>query len=265
MPRRTTIRDVRPGITHIRIISDMSFVKAGLGSSGDVLAGDDALVHDYLTRSRKAAWYLPRDRRELVLRQVADRIAGALAPAQTEPVTHQAHGTQPPSEPTQPLSSTGDVADLLAKLGKPKDLVRAIDGFPGTEAGWLEYAAIILVLFGGLFFSLGWVIGLVLLWVSARWRWQDKLLATLVWPGGLLVARLLMEHYLINSVSSAGARGSVSFIIDATLGNHHALRHFFILALAVMPPALVAIWLLRRARRPRLPAAPWPTGQPRQG
>ncbi len=46
-------------------------------------------------------------------------------------------------------------------------------------------AAIILLLIGGFFFLVGWVVGAVLLWISPRWRFTDKLLGTLVWPGGL--------------------------------------------------------------------------------
>jgi hypothetical protein len=49
----------------------------------------------------------------------------------------------------------------------------------------MDMAAIILLLIGGFFFLVGWVVGAVLLWVSPRWRLADKLLGTLVWPGGL--------------------------------------------------------------------------------
>ena len=48
----------------------------------------------------------------------------------------------------------------------------------------------ILLLVGG-FFLVGWLAGCILLWVSPRWRWTDKLLATLVWPGGLVPAWLV--------------------------------------------------------------------------
>jgi hypothetical protein len=240
------------GILYIRIISDMN-LNADPGSPGDHALGE------YLARLRRAAWYLPRDRREQVLSEIADRIADALEPAQPAPAAPVSPATQPPSESTQPLSSSTDVAGVLAKLGEPKTLIQAVDGHvPGTEAGWLEYIAVILVLLAGLLFSLGWTIGVILLWTSARWRWPDKLLATLVWPGGLLVARLLTIHYHIGTPSFPGAGGSVRFILDSTLG-HHPLRHILVLAAAIAPPVFVAIRLLRRARRPQRPAATWPT------
>jgi hypothetical protein len=225
---------------------------------------DDALIGDYLARLRRAAWYVPRDRREQVLDQIAGHITAAIesAPAAPEaqpaPATTQAPAAARPAESTQPLSSFRDVA---AELGEPKALIRAVDGhIPGTEAGWLEFTAIIGVLLAGMVFSLLWAIGLVLLWTSARWRWPDKLLATLVWPGGLLVAKLLMDHYLIGA-PFFGAGSSVRFILDSTLG-HHPLRHFLVLAVAIAPPVFVAIRLLRRARRPQLPAITWPTRKP---
>lgn len=57
--------------------------------------------------------------------------------------------------------------------------------------GWLEVTAMVLLLAGGFVMLLGWLAGCVLLWVSPRWRWPDKLVGTLVWPGGLLPAWLL--------------------------------------------------------------------------
>lgn len=55
-----------------------------------------------------------------------------------------------------------------------------------TVPGGLEMAAIILLLGGG-FFLVGWVVGAVLLWISPCWRLVDKLLGTVVWPGGLFL------------------------------------------------------------------------------
>lgn len=58
--------------------------------------------------------------------------------------------------------------------------------------GVLEVAAMVLLLAGGFFLMVGWVVGCILLWVSPRWRWTDKLLGTLVWPGGLLPVWLVL-------------------------------------------------------------------------
>jgi hypothetical protein len=111
----------------------------------------------------------------------------------------------------------------------------------------------------------------VFLWVSPRWRWPDKLLATLIWPGGLLAASLLMTRYTIPDLFARGGllgsgfvggieggrffvrfHGSLRYLIDSTLG-HPPVRHLLVLLAASVPPALVAIWLLRRARRPEPP------------
>ena len=63
----------------------------------------------------------------------------------------------------------------------------------------MEIAAVLLLLLGGVFFLVGggfflvgWVVGCVLLWASPRWRWTDKLLGTLVWPGGLAAVAFLV-------------------------------------------------------------------------
>lgn len=41
-----------------------------------------------------------------------------------------------------------------------------------------------LLVLGGLASPLGWVVGAALLWASARWTVPEKLLATIIWPGG---------------------------------------------------------------------------------
>lgn len=72
--------------------------------------------------------------------------------------------------------------------------------------GGLETAAIILLLIGGFFFLVGWVVGAVLLWVSPRWRLADKLLGTLVWPGGLSLI-LYAGPFTTTSEACSGGTG----------------------------------------------------------
>jgi hypothetical protein len=218
-------------------------------------ADDDSSIATYLSRARKAARHLPRVRREWVMAQVGDRLADALEGS-------EASG--------RPMSA------VLASFGDPRDVVLAVDGHvPGAEARWMEFVAVLLVLAGGVLWRPAWLIGVVLLWVSPRWRWPDKLLATLIWPGGLFAASLLMTQYAIPELLARGdllgtgfasgqfpgiergslfvrSRGSFHYLVDSTLG-HPPLRHLLVLLAASVPPALVAIWLLRRARRPEPP------------
>jgi hypothetical protein len=211
---------------------------------GSPQADDDAVISNYLKRVRRAARLLPRGRREWVITQVGERLADVLETSD---------------------GGTRDVRAALARFGEPKDVVLAVDGhLPGTEASWVEYAAVLLVLAGGVLWKFAWLAGVTLLWVSPRWRWPDKLLATLVWPGGLIVANLLAGRYSGTSLFASGGPGyfrprvsTVDFLINSTLG-HPALRHLLVLLLAAVPPVLIAVWLLRRARRlqsPRTAAA----------
>ncbi len=52
----------------------------------------------------------------------------------------------------------------------------------------LEVGALVLLTLGSLVSWVGWVGGVLLLWTSDRWTRRDKLLGTLVLPGGLLPA-----------------------------------------------------------------------------
>jgi hypothetical protein len=210
-----------------------------MASGSGARTEDDALLMDYLIRVRKAARRLPRGRREWVITQVSDRLAHAV----------QAND-----------GGTRDARATLARFGEPRDVVLAVDGHvPGTEASWMEYTAVLLVLAGGVLWKAAWLAGVALLWVSPRWRWPDKLLATLVWPGGLIVANLIAGRYSAASLLGPGPPpffrprvSTVHFLINSTLG-HPPLRHLLVLLAAAVPPVLVAVWLLRRARRPESP------------
>jgi hypothetical protein len=91
----------------------------------------------------------------------------------------------------------------------------------------------------------------VLLWASPRWRWPDKLLGTLVWPGGL--GGVVFVGLVAVSASSgvAGPCSGNGMIANCTSGGGGmpAWVTILILVVAILAPFAVAIWLLSRARR----------------
>jgi hypothetical protein len=94
-------------------------------------------------------------------------------------------------EAIEPGATDAQVLTVLDKLGPPEAIVAAES--PETEdvsprRGLGEWAAIALLLFGGFIFGIGWLAGLVLLWNSRVWTMRDKLIGTLVVPGGLAIS-----------------------------------------------------------------------------
>ncbi|MDX6315571.1 MAG: hypothetical protein QOF44_5035, partial [Streptomyces sp.] len=59
--------------------------------------------------------------------------------------------------------------------------------------------------FGGFLLGIGWVVGLVLLWSSRRWTPIDKLLGTLLVPGGLALPVLAAGGLLFASSESCSS------------------------------------------------------------
>jgi hypothetical protein len=133
------------------------------------------------------------------------------------------------------------VLQVLEQLGRPEDIVRAAeDEEPGHGAapgrsgpaerpgrGILQTGTVVLLLLtGGFLIGLGWLAGVALLWASPRWDTRDKLLGTLIWPGGL-AAVLAVPRF---------GTGQPPVLV---LG---------LLLIGVAGPVLVAIRLLRRAR-----------------
>lgn len=175
-------------------------------------AAADLLLDDYLKTLGQAARKLPAWQRQLFLDEVAGQIDADLA--------------------------IGAGADLnrmravLTRLGDPDELVRAGVTVPDWPAG-PELATVLVLLAGGVLVPvIGWLVGVTMLWASPRWRFADKLLATLVWPGGLAgMAGLLAAA----AVRPADFTPLGLLILTATAG---------------VPPVLVAVRLLHTARRP---------------
>ena len=49
-----------------------------------------------------------------------------------------------------------------------------------------EWSTIVLLMLGAFFVGIGWVVGVVALWRSRVWTVPEKLIGTLLWPGGLV-------------------------------------------------------------------------------
>jgi hypothetical protein len=206
---------------------------------------DDELVAAYLRRLRRAARSLPRARRQELAEEIAEHIAQA-----------RASGAVPGE------GGSAALRNALERLGEPEDIVAAAGG--GAHAGRpgrREIGAVVLLLFGGIAglvagvvgVTVGWGAGVVLLWFSPRWRWPDKLLGTLVWPGGF--ASLFL---LAGQAASAQQCGGVSGTVTTCSGSP-GLPLWLAIAItvaAVAGPVVVAARLLRRARRMPDPGGP---------
>jgi hypothetical protein len=134
----------------------------------------DQLVARYLARLQAALRDLPAARRDELLEQVSEHIAAARA---------ELGAQASEAEIRTLLERLGDPAAIAAEAGHASDeLVQP----PPARPGWLEVAALVLLPIGGIVVPvLGWFVGVALLWTSQRWSVRDKLLGTLVVPGGL--------------------------------------------------------------------------------
>lgn len=216
-----------------------------------MMTATDARVVAYMRRLEAAATSLPPERRAELVDQIGDHIATRLAKLCD--------------------SGTGeDPVDLtLARLGEPEEIVAAAGDDPRAREpelvdqrqprrgrGWVEPAALVLLLLGGFVGGVGWIAGVVLLWMSSRWTVGEKLLGTLVWPGGL-AAPVLFGALIASGTSTVCTSeatpvgttpgGSVPEC-GASSGDPLGIALF---VLALLAPLVVAAVLgVRAARRP---------------
>jgi uncharacterized membrane protein len=203
----------------------------------------DRLIENYLRELRRELSDLPRTSRQEVLDEIDEHIAAARAELDFENETA--------------------IRNVLERLGDPaaiSDEARERFGLQRHPAGWREIAALVLLPIGGVILPLvGWFVGLILLWASDAWTTREKLLGTLVIPGGLLVPAWLW----IVPTTSGGCAGEVDpkterVIHETCTGGTSALAQagwIALFAVLVIAPIAVAIWLARRMRRPAVSPA----------
>jgi hypothetical protein len=150
------------------------------------------LAAEYLDRLDDASRRLPRGSR----RELLDEVEAHLL------------------DTTSAAMSDAEVLTILDRLGDPEEIVEAQEPFQAPRqdaAGVREWSAIVLLLFGGFIFGVGWLIGVVLLWSSQVWRVRDKWIGTLVIPGGYAVVLFLG---LALASSSGGACSASPGIVN---------------------------------------------------
>ena len=133
------------------------------------------LVEDYLRELDAAAAKLPRGRRRELVADTADYLDQAV----------------------RVDANAVEVKAALGALGPPEALVTR-DRPKGQRDGQ-EVPAITLLAIGGLFIGVGWFVGVYFLWRSRVFTLGDKLIGTLLWPGGLATAMIVSLAYLMSS------------------------------------------------------------------
>lgn len=195
------------------------------------------LAADYLERLRRAGRDLPAGRRRELLAEIEGHL----------------------SEAIEPGASDAQALTVLDRLGEPEAIIAA-EMPPPEDAperrGVAEWAAIILLPFGGFIFGVGWLVGLILLWSSRAWTTRDKWIGTLVIPGGLataLVVGLIVGGTTTKQVCS-GFPGGVQRCTNAGASSTGStVLGIALFVVLVLAPIATAIYLARRAGRLRSP------------
>ena len=189
------------------------------------------LADEYLARLDRALATLPRDRRREIAEEISDHITAARAE----------------------LLPDDDAAlrTMLDRLGDPEQIAaeaRDRFGVPAHERGWLEIGAIVLLLVGGFLVLVGWLVGVVLLWLSSIWTVRDKLIGTLLVPGGLVLPALM-------GVGVIGGYAETCTFVDGqetcTPGPpaYELALWYAFFAVSLIGPIFTAVYLARRSRR----------------
>jgi uncharacterized membrane protein len=197
----------------------------------------ERLVDAYLKQLDSELADLPGLRRKEIVEEISEHIAEARA--------------------ASPSQGEAEIRTLLDRLGDPAEIASEAKerfGVQPRKSRALEIATLLLLLVGGVVLPvIGWLIGVVLLWVSDAWDSRDKLIGTLVVPGGLLLPLALLTigtsagGACSTPVPAAGAREAAACIDGSGGINVLSLIAVTVLLLA---PLVTTAYLARRMRRP---------------
>lgn len=217
-----------------------------------------AVVEEYLARLRSAAWVLPREQAEELVAGIAEHLEQART--------------------SGGANDEAAIRTVLDRLGEPEELVAAAraEAPPVAVPQWGRAAperpralhegfAVGLLTLGSFVPVVGWLAGAVLLWTSRRWTTVHKVVGTLLVPGGpglVLLLASMPTRTCVASISGpivvhAPGAGADPFVsspdaVEAqTSCSGFALSGGWgiaVLALWLLAPLIVAVWLWRSAQ-----------------
>jgi hypothetical protein len=210
----------------------------------------DQLVDSYLTRLADAAQALPPGRSAELVSEIREHIAASMS-----------GGTG---------ADEAAVRTMLDRLGDPADIVAAAveddppehPSNPGPHPGrrpsiGLEVGAVVMLTVGSFIPIIGWLVGVILLWSSGLWRRSEKLMGTLIFPGGpglvltlgSAVAFMAIPAGSCVTPASTDPSGPQGTAVEVCTGSVlPQILGIAILIFVVIAPIVVAIVLLKRAR-----------------
>jgi hypothetical protein len=206
------------------------------------IGSEHRAVRQYLDDLRHATRKLPRDRQRRLLAEIEAHLA------ETAPND----------------ASEAEVREALDRLGDPRQIADAeldIRVSAARQPAWQEWLAIPLLLVGGVvslgigsvaagtsgqvaLAGVGWLGGVLLLWLSPLWTVRDKLVGTLVLPGGLLPALYLTLAGVSVETCASGADGTSHCTGGMSTGERVGLIALWLLLVAA--PIATGVYLGRR-------------------
>lgn len=195
------------------------------------------IINGYLSRLESETAGIPRTERRELIDGVREHIAAA--------------------RDQMPEETDAALLNLLDRLGDPADLAREERDRLGLRAPdpsrsrLLEVAAVVLT-------PLIWPIGIILLWTSNAWNVRDKLIGTLIVPGGLFTSLIVFFTVTAMDVQSCRAgyvqRSLVQQARQTTtctggISGISGVLAALTLVLILFAPILTAIYLAIRLRR----------------
>jgi uncharacterized membrane protein len=159
------------------------------------------------------------------------------------------------------------VPEVLDRLGDPIEIAREAGAYPSPrslpqrKSRVHEIFAVILVSIGGFVAGIGWLVGIVLLWTSDRFTRADKVIGTILVPGGFLTSFVALAFGVagpttvetcVSSTQSAATTGGSTVSLAASqtcTGGHTWVYTAVVIAIAlvvIFGPLYTTIRLSRR-------------------